>query len=162
MSLFLVRHAKAGKRSQWDTDDSLRPLVAEGVRQAEVIAESIAPLHPTALFSSPYVRCMQTLEPLSRATGLHVAPHDLLAEGVDFSRTVEWMHTLADGAVMCSHGDVIPEVIDALERRGMEVSGFRESRKGSVWILDRLDDQFTAGHAWPPPHLEKLSQQALS
>ena len=154
MSLFLVRHAKAGKRSQWDTDDSLRPLVAEGVRQAEVIAESIAPLHPAALFSSPYVRCMQTLEPLSRATGLHVAPHDLLAEGVDFSRTVEWMHTLADGAVMCSHGDVIPEVIDALERRGMEVSGFRESRKGSVWILDRLDGEFVGGHAWPPPRFE--------
>jgi 8-oxo-dGTP diphosphatase len=154
MSLFLVRHAKAGKQSLWDDDDSLRPLVAEGIRQAEVIAESIAPLQPSALFSSPFVRCMQTLEPLSRTTGLQVSPHELLAEGVDFIRTVEWMHTLADGAVMCSHGDVIPEVIDALERRGMEVSGFRESRKGSVWILDRLDGEFTGGHAWPPPRFE--------
>jgi 8-oxo-dGTP diphosphatase len=154
MSLFLVRHAKAGKRSQWDDDDSLRPLVAEGIRQAEVIADSIAPLQPTALFSSPFVRCMQTLEPLSKATGLHVAPHDLLAEGVDFIRAVEWMHTLADGAVMCSHGDVIPEVIDALERRGMEVSGFRESRKGSVWVLNQLDGEFVGGHAWPPPRFE--------
>ena len=154
MSLFLVRHAKAGKRSQWDDDDALRPLVEEGTRQAEVIAESIAPLQPTALFSSPYVRCMQTLESLSKTTGLHVAPHDLLAEGVDFIGTVEWMHTLADGAVMCSHGDVIPEVIDALERRGMEVSGFRESRKGSVWVLERRDNAFIGGHAWPPPRFE--------
>jgi 8-oxo-dGTP diphosphatase len=154
MSLFLVRHAKAGKRSQWDDDDSLRPLVAEGVRQSEVIAEAIAPLQPTALFSSPYVRCMQTLEPLSNATGLQVAPHELLAEGVDFIRTVEWIHTLADGAVMCSHGDVIPEVIDALERRGMEVNGFRESRKGSVWVLDHLAGKFTSGHAWPPPRID--------
>ena len=97
---------------------------------------------------------MQTLEPLCKSTGLQVAPHDLLAEGVEFIRTVEWMHTLADGAVMCSHGDVIPEVIDALERRGMEVSGFRESRKGSVWILDRLDGEFVGGHAWPPPRFE--------
>ena len=154
MSLFLVRHAKAGKRSQWDDDDSMRPLVAEGVRQSEVIAEAIAPLQPTALFSSPYVRCMQTLEPLSNATGLEVAPHELLAEGVDFIRTVEWIHTLADGAVMCSHGDVIPEVIDALERRGMEVNGFRESRKGSVWVLDHLAGKFTSGHAWPPPRFD--------
>ncbi len=154
MSLFLVRHAKAGKRSQWDDDDSLRPLVAEGVRQSEVIAEAIAPLQPTALFSSPYVRCMQTLEPLSKATGLQVAPHELLAEGVDFIRTVEWIHTLADGAVMCSHADVIPEVIDALERRGMEVNGFRESRKGSVWVLDHLAGKFTSGHAWPPPRFD--------
>ena len=154
MSLFLVRHAKAGKRSQWDDDDSLRPLVAEGVRQSEVIAEAIAPLHPTALFSSPYLRCMQTLEPLGKAVGLPIVAHQLLAEGVDFIGTVEWMHTLADGAVMCSHGDVIPEVIDALERRGMEVSGFRESRKGSVWVLERRDNAFIGGHAWPPPRFE--------
>ena len=154
MSLFLVRHAKAGKRSQWDDDDSLRPLVAEGVRQSEVIAEAIAPLHPTALFSSPYLRCVQTLEPLGKAVGLPVVAHELLAEGVDFIGTVDWMHTLADGAVMCSHGDVIPEVIDALERRGMEVSGFRESRKGSVWVLERHNNVFTGGHAWPPPRFE--------
>jgi len=154
MSLFLVRHAKAGKRSQWDDDDSLRPLVAEGVRQSEVIAEAIAPLHPTALFSSPFLRCVQTLEPLGKAVGLPVVAHELLAEGVDFIGTVDWMHTLADGAVMCSHGDVIPEVIDALERRGMEVSGFRESRKGSVWVLERRDNAFIGGHAWPPPRFE--------
>ena len=154
MSLFLVRHAKAGKRSQWEGDDSLRPLVAEGVRQAEVIAESIALLQPTALYSSPFVRCVQTLEPLAKATGLSVVKHELLAEGVNFTGTVDWMHTLADGAVMCSHGDVIPEVIAALERRGMEVSGFRESRKGSVWVLERRNDVFTGGHAWPPPRFE--------
>jgi 8-oxo-dGTP diphosphatase len=154
MSLFLVRHAKAGKRSQWDDDDSLRPLVAEGVRQSEVIAESIAPLQPTALYSSPYLRCIQTLEPLGKAVGLSVVAHDLLAEGVDFIGTVDWMHTLADGAVMCSHGDVIPEVIDALERRGMEVSGFRESRKGSVWVLERRGDAFVGGHSWPPPRFD--------
>jgi 8-oxo-dGTP diphosphatase len=154
MSLFLVRHAKAGKRSQWDDDDSLRPLVAEGVRQSEVIAKAIAPLHPTVLFSSPFLRCVQTLEPLGKAVGLPVVAHELLAEGVDFIGTVDWMHTLADGAVMCSHGDVIPEVIDALERRGMEVSGFRESRKGSVWVLERHNNVFTGGHAWPPPRFE--------
>jgi len=154
MSLFLVRHAKAGKRSQWDDDDSLRPLVAEGVRQAEVIADTIAPLRPTALYSSPYVRCVQTLEPLGTATSLSVVKHELLAEGADFIRTIDWMHTLADGAVMCSHGDVIPDVVDGLERRGMEVSGFRESRKGSVWVLERRDGAFVGGHAWPPPRFE--------
>lgn len=154
MSLFLVRHAKAGKRSQWDDDDSLRPLVAEGVRQAKVIADTIAPLRPTALYSSPFVRCVQTLEPLGKATGLSVIKHELLAEGVNFIDTVNWIHTLPEGAVMCSHGDVIPGVIDALERRGMEVSGFRESRKGSVWVLERRGDEFIGGHAWPPPRFD--------
>ena len=152
MSLFLVLHAKAGKRSQWDDDDSLRPLVAEGIRQAEVIAESIAPLQPTALFSSPYVRCMQTLEPLSKSTGLQVAPHDLLAEGVDFIRTVEWMHTLADGAVMCSHGDVIPDVVNGLFRRGMDMTEApRSLKKASLFVLHREDGVFVRAEYWDPP-----------
>lgn len=150
MSLFLIRHAKAGKRSQWDADDSLRPLVEIGLKQSESIAESIVRLSPTALFSSPYVRCMQTLQPLAQLRGLTVQSHHLLAEGADFVATVEWIHTLSDGTVMCSHGDVIPQVINALERRGMEVSGFRDSRKGSVWVLDKHGDQFISGHAWPP------------
>ena len=55
---------------------------------------------------------------------------------------------------MCSHGDVIPQVIDALERRGMEVSGFRDSRKGSVWVLEKHGDQFVGGHAWPPHRVD--------
>ena len=151
MSLFLVRHAKAGKRSQWDDDDSLRPLVAEGVRQSEVIAEAIAPLHPTALFSSPYLRCMQTLEPLGKAVGLSVVAHQLLAEGVDFIGTVEWMHTLADGAVMCSHGDVIPAIINGLAAGGMRVTGAPQWGKGSVWVLERSNNRFVEAHAWPPP-----------
>ena len=154
MSLFLVRHAKAGKRSQWDDDDTLRPLDDVGVRQAVAIATEISAHNPTVLYSSPYLRCVQTLEPLAAKIGLPVHQHDLLAEGVNFIDTVNWMDTLPEGAVMCSHGDVIPEVIDALERRGMEVSGFRDSRKGSVWVLDRRGDVFVSGHAWPPPRFD--------
>lgn len=151
MSLFLVRHAKAGKRSQWDDDDSLRPLDEVGVRQAVVIGTEIGAHAPSVLYSSPYLRCVQTLEPLAAKTGLSIHAHNLLAEGANFVDTVAWMHTLPEGAVMCSHGDVIPEVIDALERRGMEVNGFRESRKGSVWVLKRVGDAFVSGQAWPPP-----------
>ena len=38
MSLFLVRHAKAGNRSEWQGDDHIRPLTPKGWRQAEAIA----------------------------------------------------------------------------------------------------------------------------
>ena len=39
MSIFLVRHAKAGKRSHWDREDALRPLDDVGRRQALALAE---------------------------------------------------------------------------------------------------------------------------
>ena len=41
--LFLVRHAKAGSRTDWDADDFARPLTGKGRRQAAAIAERLLP-----------------------------------------------------------------------------------------------------------------------
>ena len=59
---------------------------------------------------------------------------------------------LPDETALCSHGDVIPETMAALERRGCEFTSPLEWRKGSVWVLDRdaAGEIVTAG-AWPPP-----------
>jgi 8-oxo-dGTP diphosphatase len=154
MSLFLVRHAKAGRRSEWHEDDSVRPLDEKGWAQANAIGVRIAAFSPTQLFSSPFLRCAQTLEPLATLTGLTVHSNTHLEEGTDFASCVEWLSTLADGAVMSSHGDVIPPVIEALERRGMQVEGMRDSRKASVWVLERQGDAFIRGTVWAPPKIE--------
>ena len=37
---------------------------------------------------------------------------------------------------MCSHGDLIPEVLNRLPREGMSVIGGRSCEKGSVWTLE--------------------------
>ncbi len=59
---------------------------------------------------------------------------------------------MPDGAVLCSHGDVIGEVIDALVRRGCELTSPPDWRKGSTWVLRRDDDgTFTSARCWPPP-----------
>ena len=77
-----------------------------------------------------------------------------LAEGTDFLQCVEWLSALSDGTVACSHGDVIPPVIEALERRGMQVEGMRDSRKASVWVLEREGDVFVRGTVWAPPKID--------
>mgnify|MGYP000349545033 CR=1 FL=1 len=66
--LFLVRHAKAGSRSQWVGDDRLRPLSNKGRTQSEVLADRLAPVATGMLVSSPYLRCIETLQPLARYT----------------------------------------------------------------------------------------------
>ena len=38
--------------------------------------------------------------------------------------------------IMCSHGDLIPEVLNRLLREGMSVIGGRGCEKGSVWTLE--------------------------
>jgi 8-oxo-dGTP diphosphatase len=160
MALFLVRHAKAGKRSEWldDSanrgDDRPRPLDAKGKLQAKAIADRLLGLQPTSLHSSPYKRCIQTLVPLGKQTGLVISQDERLAEDNDFEPMLELLESCADGAVLCSHGDMIPMVIDALERRGMVVTGMRDSRKASIWVLERDGGVIVRGHAWPPPPID--------
>src|SRR3954452_16495440 len=131
--LYLVRHAKAGSRSDWEGDDELRPLSKAGERQATAIARRLAKRDSTTLVSSPYLRCVQTLEPLAHLLREPVHVDERLAEGSTFPAVMELFASLPDGAVMYSHGDVIPDVIDALVRRGCEVTGEPDWRKSTTW-----------------------------
>lgn len=150
--LYLVRHAKAGSRSDWDGDDFTRPLTGKGRRQSIAIAEGLLPQATGVLISSPFVRCIQTLEPLAARLGAAVATDDALAEGAGFAGALDLLTTLPDGSVLCSHGDVIPETIDALLRRGCVVVGEPDWRKASVWQLVRGDEGAIAeATASPPP-----------
>jgi 8-oxo-dGTP diphosphatase len=162
MSLYLVRHAKAGSRSNWDGDDRKRPLTAAGWEQARAVAERLAPLLVTRLVSSPYVRCIETLEPIATRTDLDIEVDDRLAEETPFEPVLDLLHSCADGAVLCSHGDIIPEVIAALQRRGMVVRGEPDWRKATVWVLDRdaVGDVVEAC-VWPPPRsARRLGQRS--
>lgn len=152
MTLFFVRHAKAGSRSAWTDDDRLRPLSNKGRAQAEQLAVALAAEAPSYLVSSPFLRCVQTLEPLGRACDLEVVADDRLAEGGPFEAVLDLLATLPDRAVLCSHGDVISETIDALVRRGCRVVGRPDWRKATVWRLERsATGEVTSAEVTPPP-----------
>jgi hypothetical protein len=53
--------------------------------------------------------------------------------------------------VLCSHGDVIPDVMAALQRRRAEIIGDPDWRKGTVWVLAREDGEVTEASVWAPP-----------
>ncbi len=150
-TVYLVRHAKAGERRVWDGDDVERPLSKSGWKQAEALGKRLAKKHVTDLISSPYLRCVETLEPLAEALDRKVVADDRLLEGVGFEGALELLHEVGDGAVLCSHGDVIPELIQALVRRGMEVKAPPDWRKATVWVLKIKDDRVTSATVWPPP-----------
>jgi 8-oxo-dGTP diphosphatase len=148
---YLVRHSKAGSRGKWEGHDVDRPLTASGWAQAEALADRLQKVDPPRLLSSPYVRCMQTLEPLGERIGVPVEPEWILAEGEDSDALVTLLDGLPDGTVLCSHGDVIPDTIDALIRRGMTVEGPPDWRKGSLWVIERDSAGEWRGRAEPPP-----------
>jgi 8-oxo-dGTP diphosphatase len=78
-----------------------------------------------------------------------------LCEGTSFVDTLELLAEVADRTVLCSHGDVIPDTIEALVRRGLSVRGEADWRKASVWVIERdVSGCFTDAIAWPPPAIE--------
>jgi 8-oxo-dGTP diphosphatase len=151
VALYIVRHAQAGDRKDWDGDDRVRPLTAPGLAQARHLDERFASIPVALVLSSPYVRCMQTVEPLAHSHGLSVEPTKQLKEGKSFAGVLELLETVPDHTVLCSHGDVIPETIAALYRRGMEITSAEDWRKGSTWVIERDGDTFPSALALPPP-----------
>ncbi|MGA0863715.1 MAG: SixA phosphatase family protein [Ilumatobacteraceae bacterium] len=151
MAVLLVRHAKAGDRSRWSGDDQERPLSAPGREQAEALVAAIGHT-PTLLVSSPYRRCIETLEPLGHAHGLLVGTDERLAEDGDLEPALELLAAIPDGAVLCSHGDMIPMVIDALIRRGLELTNAVPAvKKGSWFALERDGVSWTRATWFPAP-----------
>jgi 8-oxo-dGTP diphosphatase len=158
--LYLVRHAKAGSRHDFKGNDRLRPLSSAGRRQADGLAARLTPLLKPAttktFLSSPYMRCIETLQPLAKAVGATVETDDRLAEGRSFVDVLDLIASLPDDSVLCSHGDVIPETIAALERRGIEFTSAPDWRKASVWVLGRDDrGEIVSAESWPPPDVTR-------
>lgn len=151
MPVFLVRHAKASSRYRWEGDDRLRPLTKKGREQARQLMEALAPLEPERILSSPYIRCMQTMEPLAEKLGLPIEATEALAEGHTPS-ALHLLRSLTDqSAVACSHGDVIPEVLWALgDRDGIDLPADMRWPKGSTWRLDGAGGRFTSAEYLPP------------
>ncbi len=70
MTLVLVRHAEPVPQDDPRFEQNDRPLSAEGRRQAEQLADELAGLGIEQVYTSPYPRAMQTVEPLARRLGL--------------------------------------------------------------------------------------------
>jgi phosphohistidine phosphatase SixA len=139
MTLYLVRHASAGPRGNLGPHADLdRPLDALGIEQAAYVATLLSDQSVKRIFSSSAVRCMQTVEPLAVRLGIDAEAHPALLEGQTATMAVHLARELATDettAVVCSHGDIIPDMIQTLAREGMVIVGPRSWAKGSTWEL---------------------------
>ena len=118
--ILLIRHASAGERAQWEGDDRLRPLDERGRRQAQALVEALAGYEVERILSSPYVRCVQTVEPLAAARGLTVAHAPELGEDRQDVDAAPLLRSLAGRPVaVCTHGGVEHALgLDARYKKG--------------------------------------------
>lgn len=151
MTIYVVRHAKAGSRSRWEGPDDQRPLSKSGRRQADALADGLAAAEPSRIISSPYVRCRQTVDPLAARLRLPVELSDALAEGALLDDTRALLSKVGDETtVLSTHGDVIGWLLDDLARSGVVLDDDR-LEKGSTWILElEAGVVATAGYRPPP------------
>ena len=135
-TFYVVRHAKAGSRSHWAGDDRMRPLSKKGLQQAEKLVELLAGFTISSILSSPYLRCVQTVEPLARARKLSVKQTPQLAEGHGLAGlSTFFSDQKLDDLVLCTHGDIVWELVEDLANRRV-LPAFREQfEKGSTWVV---------------------------
>lgn len=155
-TVYLVRHAHAGDRSDWHGPDIERPLSPKGRAQAVGLFEVIGDTEIVRVESSPATRCIQTVEPLAEANYLPVKVNQSLFEAESVPAAVDDLLVLAGetrgkAAVLCSHGDMIPKMIRYLVQLGMETTDPAVSSKGSVWALNVQGGRVVSGRYHEPP-----------
>jgi broad specificity phosphatase PhoE len=151
VTIYLVRHARAGSRSRWTKDDALRPLSRVGRAQADGIARRLARKPIDQIISSPFTRCLDTVEPLAKKLGLHVELSDALVESARSAPALRVVEKALDrDSVLCTHGDVIAELLDHFGRHGIKLRDHR-MEKGSIWVLDVRDGAVDSTRYVPPP-----------
>ena len=138
MTIVLLRHAWAGDSASWSGDDARRPLDDRGHDQALALVDRLGPYAARRILSSPFLRCVQTVEPLATARGLHVEPCDELAETRQERDGIALLRTLAgEDVVVCTHGG-----------RPWEDLVGGSYRKGEAVVLD---DDLRVLDVLPPP-----------
>lgn len=151
-TIHLLRHGAAGDRSKWNGNDAIRPLTKKGRRQALALADLFTAAEIEKIYTSPYIRCVQTVEPLADAIGAEVQVYEALAEGPDIDGAYELIDGLVGfNAVVCTHGDVIPAVINRMMWAGLTLESRFYCSKGSIWEVDLEGGRFSTARYVPPP-----------
>jgi broad specificity phosphatase PhoE len=151
MTVYLVRHARAGSRQRWKKDDALRPLSKVGRVQASGLARSMARRKVERVVTSPYLRCLETVDAIAAKRDLTITTANALAEGAPLSEALRVFEKVIDQeAVLCTHGDIVRDLLDHFGRHGLKLRDHR-MEKGSIWVLEVTDGEVTDARYRPPP-----------
>lgn len=166
-TVVLVRHARAGQRESFSGPDHRRPLDGKGSRQAKALGSLLQPFVPTQIRSAPLVRCLETVAPLSAATGVPVLPDGAFAEDAYRDdpacarrRLVELaVEAAADedfprgSVVVSSQGGVIPGTVKSLAARGDLPAPKASTPKAAGWVLSFDGKHLVQADPFPAPEL---------
>ena len=130
----------------------MRPLTKSGQRQAEALAGMLEGEAIDRILSSGYLRCVQTVEPLASHLKLSVEPVKELEEGAGGDSVLRLMQKLRGrNLVLCTHGDVVEELLERLIAQGLLPRARAKMEKGSTWVLEETSGKITAARYLAAP-----------
>ncbi|MDH2444119.1 NUDIX domain-containing protein [Amnibacterium sp. CER49] len=154
--LIVLRHAKA----EFDSPSGLdadRQLTTRGRAQARAVVPALAAWGPTRIGSSPAARCLATVAPFAKASGIPVKEVPAISQegwersGHDASGIrayVERRVGKGRTTVICSHAPVLPEILEQIAEVTGSPNGGRMTRAGILATAE-----FTVVHlASAAPH----------
>lgn len=128
----LLRDARAGKKIPNRSRDFKRGLDGKGEEVALRLPELITRvLHPSMIVSSPFRRCVETVEPLAEGLGLDVVNDSRFTPDGRADVRGAFAGVPAD-SVVCTHGEIITRLL----------AGQRKCAKGAFWVVERRGDNF--------------------
>jgi 8-oxo-dGTP diphosphatase len=147
----LVRHADAGDKHRWQGPDSLRPLSPAGQAEAAGLVIGLDDYPIWRILTSPTLRCHQTVQPLARDRRLRIEHESALGVGADLASVLALLEDprLQD-TVLCTHGELIGQVLTRLVADGLAVDQPLQWPKGSTWLLDGANGRLTHARYLPP------------
>ena len=136
----MLRHARAGRKLANRSKDFERGLDAKGKDVALRLPRTIESyLQPEAILSSPFRRCLQTVQPLANELDLRIIEDDRFTPGASSAFVRAAFLDVPPNSVVSTHGEVIAHLFDERVR----------CAKGAFWVVERR-----AGELFPLHYVE--------
>jgi 8-oxo-dGTP diphosphatase len=149
-ALVLLRHAKAIKREDWDGDDGDRPLGNIGQIQAKRLLSKYLPYAIKEIHSSDAMRCIETIEPMTRALQMHPIFSSDLSEyrfAKDKEVALDYAQDLMirnESTIICSHNPILPKVLKKLIGKKNFKELDQKLEPAEAWVLHHRDGEIIA------------------
>jgi 8-oxo-dGTP diphosphatase len=154
----LVRHAHAGDKHQWPGRDHDRPLSVPGHHEAHGLLARLRNYPIGRILTSPAVRCVQTVEPLSQRRAVPIELVDALRVDTPVASLLALVTDPGlETAVLCGHGEQIAALVRQLADGGLVGDAPLRWAKGSTWVLDTNQGRVVGARYLPPLRVKDLA-----
>ncbi|NUP48337.1 MAG: NUDIX domain-containing protein [Catenulispora sp.] len=145
--VILLRHAEALARKRWDGAEPERPLTPRGHQDAEALVPALRAYGIGTLVTSPFARCVQTMQPTARSFGVDLGMERALADDTEPEAARAWLRQVLKAGrpiIACTHRPVLPDLLGESPLGQAVRAGRRALAPGEAWVLHTRDGAVVA------------------